>query len=163
MKTNLRQILMKKPNFLMHFFAKECSLINSSKLPSHLNYLIDNRSSSVSFSQDDIAKIMQTLDLNNAYGHDDISIRMLKICGFSIYKPLEMIFEKCSEIGVFPSEWKKANIVYTHKKRRQTNTRKLPFSVTVTYLWKILKRLMFNETFNFFIEKKTYFIELVRF
>ena len=76
------------------FFAKQCSLIkNSSKLPSHLHYLTDNRLSSVSFSQDDIAKIIQNLDPNKAHGHDNISIRMLKICGSSIYKPLEMIFK----------------------------------------------------------------------
>ena len=52
-------------------FAKQCSLIkNSSKLPSHLHYLTDNRLSSVSFSQDDIAKIIQNLDPNKAHGYD---------------------------------------------------------------------------------------------
>ena len=57
-------------------FAKQCSLIkNSSKLASHLHYLTDNRLSSVSFSQDDIAKIIQNLDPNKAHGHDNISIR----------------------------------------------------------------------------------------
>ena len=58
---------------------KKCSLIkSSSKLPSHLHYLTDNRLSSVSFSQDDIAKIIQNLDPNKAHGHDNSSIRMLK-------------------------------------------------------------------------------------
>ena len=41
---------------------------------------------------------------------------MLKIYDSSIYKPLEMIFKQCMETGVFPSEWKKANIVPIHKK-----------------------------------------------
>ena len=41
---------------------------------------------------------------------------MLKTCGSSIYKPLEMIFKQCIETGDFPSEWKKANIVPIHKK-----------------------------------------------
>ena len=59
---------------------------------------------------------MQNLNPNKAHDHDNISIRMLKICGSSIYKPLEMIFEQCIETGVFPSEWKKANIVLIHKK-----------------------------------------------
>ena len=63
------------------FFAKQCSLIkNSSKLPSHLHYLNGNCLSSVSFSQDDIARIIKNLDPNKAHGHDNISIRMLKIC-----------------------------------------------------------------------------------
>ena len=39
-----------KAEFFNEFFAKQCSLIkNSSKPPSHLHYLTDNRLSSVSF------------------------------------------------------------------------------------------------------------------
>ena len=70
--------------------------------------------SSDSFPQGDIAKI--------AHGHDNVSIRMLKICGSSFCKRQEMIFKQCIETGVFPSEWKKGNIVPTHKKRdKHTN------------------------------------------
>ena len=119
------------------------------KLPSHLHYLTDNRLSSVRFSQDDIAKIIQNLDPNKAHGHDNISIRMLKICGSSIYKPLEMIFKQCIETGFFPSEWKKANIVPIHKKGdKQTIENYRPVSL-LPICGKILERLMFNEMFNF--------------
>ena len=105
----------KKAELFNAFFAKQCSLTkNSSKLPLHLHYLTDNRLSSVSFSQDGIAKIIQNLDPNKAHGSDNVSIRMLKICGSSIYKPLEMIFKQCIETSVFLSGWKKANIVPTH-------------------------------------------------
>ena len=45
-----------------------------------------------------------------------ISIRMLKICGKSIIKPLLIIYKKCLEKGCFSSEWKKANVVPVHKK-----------------------------------------------
>ena len=87
------------------FFAKQCSLIkSSSKLLSHLHYFTDNRLSFVNFSQDDIAKIIQNLDPNKAHGHDNINIRMLKICGSSIYKPLVIIFNQCIDAGVFLSE-----------------------------------------------------------
>ena len=34
------------------------------------------------------------------------SIRMLKLSGESIYKPLNVIFKSLLEIGQFPSEWK---------------------------------------------------------
>ena len=61
-------------------------------------------------------KIIQNLDPNKVHGHVNISILMLKICGSFIHKPLEMIFEQCIETGVFPSEWKKADIVRFHKK-----------------------------------------------
>ena len=40
-----------------------------------------------------------------------ISIRTLKICGKSICGPLEIICNECISNGVFPSEWKKGNVV----------------------------------------------------
>ena len=88
------------------YFVTQCSLISSSSnFPSHYHYLTDNRLSSVSFSQDKIAKVIQSLDPS-----------MLKFCGPSIYKPLEKYFHQLTEISVFPSEWKKSNIDSIHKK-----------------------------------------------
>ena len=46
-----------------------------------------------------------------------ISIRMLKICGKSICKPLKMIFQDCIEHGIYLLEWKKANVVPAFKKK----------------------------------------------
>ena len=48
-----------------------------------------------------------------------ISIRMIKICGDLILKPLELIFKSCFENGKFPIEWKKANVVQVHKKNNK--------------------------------------------
>ena len=53
---------------------------------------------------------------NNAHGHDMISICMIKLCGDFIYKPLEMIFKSYLNQGIFPVEWKKANVVPVYKK-----------------------------------------------
>ena len=67
------------------FFADRCSLVsNASNLPFNFTLYTDNRLSTVTFSQDDIGKIIQNLNPNKSHGHDNISIRMLKICGLSI-------------------------------------------------------------------------------
>ena len=91
-------------------------LQNSSKLPTNLAPRTDQSLTSVHFSQDDILKIIQNLNPNKAHGPDKISIRMIKICGKSLCKPLEMIFKPCIIKGEYPSEWKKANVVPVHKK-----------------------------------------------
>ena len=79
---------------------------------------------------------------------------MVKVCGPSIYKPLEIIFNQCLETGVFPSEWKKGNIVPIHKKGdKQMLQNYRPVSL-LPICGKILERLMFNEMFEFFIENK---------
>ena len=61
-----------KAELFNSFFASQCSLIkNDSKLPSYLNYKTENRLSTVNFSIDDIAKILQNLDPNKAHSHED--------------------------------------------------------------------------------------------
>ena len=99
------------------FFSKQCSILaNHSKLPTSLSFQTDQRLSSATFSAEDIGKIIQGLDQNKAHDRDNISIRMLKICGDNVCKPLEMIFSQAVTSGLFPFEWKKGNIVRTHKK-----------------------------------------------
>ena len=136
-------------------FVTQCPLIsNSSKLLWHIQYLTNKRLSCVSFSHNKIAKVIQNLDPNKAHCHDNRSIRMLKVCGHSIYKPLEIIFNQCLETGVFPSEWKKGNIVPIHKKGdKQTLKNYRPVSL-LPICGKVLERLIFNEMFEFFIESK---------
>ena len=75
----------------------------------------------MSFSHEDVGKIIENLNPNKAHGHDNISIRMLKICGSTIYRPLEIIFKEALSTGLFPSglfpsEWKRGNIVPINKK-----------------------------------------------
>ena len=50
-------------------------------------------------------------------GDHMISVCMLKLCYKSICKPLSIIFKSCLTQGIFPSEWKKANVPI-HKKRQ---------------------------------------------
>ena len=92
------------------FFAKQCALVeNSSKLPTNSFKRANNLLSTISFTKDDIAKIIKNLNLNKAHGFDMISIRMTKNCGESILKPFELIFKSCLDNGKFPIEWKKAS------------------------------------------------------
>ena len=57
---------------------------------------------------DDIKSIINKLDPNKAHGHDLVSIRMIKLCGSSVYKPLKMVFKSCLNKGVFSSRIEKS-------------------------------------------------------
>ena len=61
-------------------------------------------------------KLYKNLDSNKAHGHGMISMRILKIWGKSIIKPLLIIYKKCLEKGCFRNEWKKANVPVQKKK-----------------------------------------------
>ena len=126
------------------FFAKQCSIIsNSSELPSN-NCKKTDKSISVTFTGDDIATFIQNLDLNKAHAHDTLSIRMLKLCGKSICKPLDLIFQSCIKHGEFPTEWKKANVVPVHKKSdKQILKNYRPVSL-LPICGKIFERLWYN-------------------
>ena len=142
-----------KAELFNSFFADQCSLMsNASKLPSNFTLYTDNRLSTVTFSQDHIGKIIHNLNPDKAHGHDNISIRTLKICHSSIYGPLERIFKEALSTGLFPSNWKKGNIVPIHKKGdKQILKNYRPVSLLPTY-GKIFERLIFNELFNFLLE-----------
>ena len=105
-----------KAELFNSFFAEQCSILqNSSKRPTNLAPRTDQSLTSINFSKDDILKIIQNLNLNKTHGPDKISIRMIKICGNSLCKPLEMIFKSCIIKGEFPSEWKIPTVVPVHK------------------------------------------------
>ena len=140
-----------KAELFNSFFSKQCPLIsNNSSLPNYINYTTEKRLSTVALSVESIGKIIQNLDSNKAHGHDNISIRMLKICGDSIYEPLETSFRQALLTGVFPSEWKKGNIVPVHKKCDKQNIKNYRPVSLLPICGKIFERLIFNEMFNFF-------------
>ena len=86
----------KKAELFDSFFPKQCSLINnSSELPLNLHYPAEKCLNTLNFSNNDIEKIIQNLYPNKAHGHDKISIRMIEICGKSIYKPFQLIISQC--------------------------------------------------------------------
>ena len=99
-----------------YFSADQYSLINnSSKFASTFLKRTYEFISSVSLSSNDIARIFRDLNPNKAHGLYVISIRMLKIFGESISKPLEIIFRSFIEKGQFLMNGKK-NVVPLHKK-----------------------------------------------
>ena len=60
---------------------------------------------------------------------------MLKICGDTICKPLGLIFKQALTTNVFPSEWKKGNIVPCYKKDNKQNIKNYR-PVSLIPIWK---------------------------
>ena len=142
-----------KAELFNHFFVNQCSLLsNNSVLPTNLPQLTNKCLDSIHFSSSDIAKIISHLDPNKAHGHDMLSIRMIKLCGNSICKPLSIIFNDCLNEGKFPHEWKKANVVPVHKKGSKQRLKSYRPISLLPICSKIFERLIYNEMFTFFTE-----------
>ena len=71
-----------------------------------------------------------------------ISMHMLQICGKSIIKPLQILYEQCLEKGCFPDEWKKANNVPAHTK--MTVTKRLSMNIFMSICGKVLGKLLYK-------------------
>ena len=133
-----------KANHFNSFFASHCTPLNNNiKLPGSQTYITESKLSSLQFEDKDI-KIIKSLNINKAHGHDDISIRILKICDLPIIKSLSIVFRNCINNSTFPDLCKKSNICPIHKKGdKQISNNYRPVSL-LPICRKIFERLIFN-------------------
>ena len=77
-----------KTNIFNKFFADQCQPSNNaSDLPTNQIFLTQSRLGPLDFNEGELLQIIRALNINKAHGHDDISIRMIKICDKSLLKP----------------------------------------------------------------------------
>ena len=139
-----------KANAFNTFFADQCSSIDTgSEIPAELEQITNENLFDINFSSVDISNIISNLNINKAHGYDNISIRIIKIFGKSIYKPLELIFRNSLADGKFPRMWKKANVIPVHKKNEKNLLKNYwPISL-LPICSKIFERLIFNSIYNY--------------
>ena len=98
------------------FFLSHCKTnVNNSTLPA-LSYLTDSRLGTIRIADNEIKSIIMSLNPNKTHGCDNISINMLQLCAESIHIPLGIIFRNIVKTGIFPDQWKLANVSPIHKK-----------------------------------------------
>ena len=142
--------IQKKANVFNKFFAEQCTpLDNNSSLPVNQLFLTQSRLTSLDLDDDELLKIIRALNINKAHGHDNISIRMIKICEKSSIKPLMLIFKKSIRSSYYPDIWKKSNIIPVHKKndKRLVNNSQ-PISLLPVF-GKIFEKIIFNKIYNY--------------
>ena len=132
------------------FFAEQCTHIdNGSSLPNIIPSFSDKTIDKIDLNSNDIHKIIKNLDIGKAHGYDNITVRFLKICDVSICRPLEIIFRESIDQGIFPDQWKKANIVPIHKKNEKNLVKNYRPISLLPVCGKIFERIIFNSIFNY--------------
>ena len=145
-----------KANIFKKFFAEQCTpLKNNSALPVNQMFLTQSRLIYIDFNEDEILKIIKALNIHKAHGHDDISIRMIKICDKSLLKPLILLFENSTKSSCYPESWKRSNIIPVHKKKndKQLVNNYRPISLLPIF-GKIFEKIIFNKIYSFLLEEK---------
>ena len=141
-----------KANLLNDYFVKQCCAIpTQSTLPTFMPRC-NPTLQGVPVDREKVLRLMRSLDTGKAHGCDDISIAMIKICDDSIVDPLCLIFEKCLETGIYPSAWKKANIIPVHKKQsRQSKKNYRPISLLPIF-GKLFEKIIFDAIYRHLCE-----------
>ena len=130
-----------KANIFNEYFGDQCTpLKNISVLPINQKFLTQSRLTSLDFNEEQILKIIRALNIHKAHGHDDISIRMIKICDKSPLKPLFFLFQNSTKLSYYPDIWKRSNIIPVHK----SNDNQLVKNYRPTYLTHLWKNFREN-------------------
>ena len=108
---------MKKTNIFYKFFASQCAPLKiGSNIPDSQTYMTNAKISSIKFENIDIINVIKALNPCKAHEHDDLSIRILKICELVIVKPLVILFKNFISQGMFPDNWEKMkHLPYSQK------------------------------------------------
>ena len=147
-----------KANHFNAFFASQCTPVsNNSTLALVTTPVINASLSSVSFNDHVILKLIHSLNISKA--HDDISIRLLKICDSSTVKPLSIIFKNCLQSESFPNNWKNSNVVPIHKKGDKQLLQNYRSVSLLSICGKIFAIIIFNPIFEK-LEKIVFFVQI---
>ena len=87
-----------KANLFNNFFSSICTSIQNTSILTPFLHRTNARITSFYDTKEDIPLIIKNLDSSKAHGWDNISIKMIKICGESITVPLKIIFEQSLKI-----------------------------------------------------------------
>ena len=144
----------KKAGIFNVFFANQCNIFKNESTIPEVSYRTNKRTVDITFSFSDLSKIIKNLNPNKAHGHDNISIKMIQICGESIIHPLKLLFESAIRSGHFPDTWKKGNIIPVHKKESKNMVKNYRPISLLPIFGKIFEKVIYDKLFRYFQENK---------
>ena len=112
-------LAIEKADLFNDYFVKQSTLPPEPpnvSLP-HFQYTTDARLSDVIIHEEDVLKALKSLKTTKANGPDGIINKILKESATSLSIPLTKLFKKSIADGKFPTQWKKANVTPSIKKR----------------------------------------------
>ena len=136
-----------KAELLNRAFADKFSDPTVTVLPQAPDYAVDPLCH-FSVTEDAVRAILCGIGRHKACGPDNVSARIVSECADELTVPITKLCRLSLAQGVFPSVWKRANIVAIHKKGSKTS----PFnyrSVSLLPLFsKVLERIVFNSLYE---------------
>ena len=138
-----------KCNIFNKTFTEKAKLPETKPNLPPLQFKTDQRLDSIETTEEEVQKILKSLDISKSNGPDGISNRLLKQTAAAIAKPLSIIFNLSLSSSKFPTDWKKANVSPIYKKNdRQNDSNYRPISL-LSCIGKVLERIVFIRLYEF--------------
>ena len=135
---------------LNEFFSSQSRLDDSSSsVPVDFDHFPTSRLlSNVITSEREISALLSSVDINKACGPDGFSNKIIKICADGITKVFTDLVNLSLLSGVFPDDWKQADVTPIFKK----DDRQLKSNYRPVSLYKIIEKVVFIRLYNFLLE-----------
>ena len=131
-----------KAEVLNSFFKRVYTLEDDSELPNVEQRRVLHPSQEVTFTEDDIERLLSKLNIAKSAGPDGLHPRILKELSVQLAQPLFILFRMSLETGMLPDDWKIAQISPIFKKGHRCKPGNYrPVSLTAI-ICKILEKLV---------------------
>ena len=143
-----------KAELMNEFFCSQSRLDeSSSSVPAVPDCIPTSRIlSTVVTSEWEINALLGSVDIKKACGPDGISNNLIKICADGITKVFTDFVNLSLRSGVFPDDWKQANVTPIFKKDdRQLKSNYRPVSLLNAFS-KITEKVVFTRVYNFLLD-----------
>ena len=110
-------------------------------------FATEQKSSTLEFRTDGIVKIIKSLDPKKAHGHNEISIRMIKLCATSIANLCQFSLVTVFRINVSPKNGRKPTLYLFIKKNDKQLIKNYRPESLLPVCGKIYEKIIFNSLF----------------
>ena len=136
-----------KAELLNRSFASKFSDPAINEFPSAREYDLDTLRSFY-VTDDTVRSVLCSIDPHKACGPDNVSGRVIRECASELSVPITRLCRMSLEQGVFPRQWKCANIVPIHKKGSKTSPNNYRSVSLLPLFGKVLERIVFDQLFS---------------
>ena len=141
-----------KAEIFNNYFATICTVLDTGSQIPVLSPLTNSLLTEFPISRASLFLIIKNLNPNKSHGFDQISVRMIKLCGETILDPFMIILQNCLNKGFFPDMWKKANVNPIFKKNEKFLVKNYRPISLLPIFGKIFEKIIFDTLYNYFIE-----------
>ena len=118
----------------------------------NFEYLTDTRLDRITTNENEVESLLRRINTNKSSGLDGIGNWVLKHCAESLSFPYSKLFNKSLETGIFPSQWKQANVCPVFKKDNKSDkTNYRPISL-LSSSSKILEKIVYKRLYEYLMD-----------